>query len=76
MRYCTEKYAPEYALMLDSKVAKAHGYEDIFAMIGLSSCDDVFTMPTPPEAWIRCWFPRFITAGEYAAGLSRRYPVV
>ena len=36
--------------MLDSKVAKAHGYEDIFAMIGLSSCDDVFTMPTPPEA--------------------------
>lgn len=50
IRYCTEKYAPEYALMLDSEVAKAHGYEDIFAMIGLSSCDDVFTLPTPPEA--------------------------
>jgi len=50
IRYCTEKYAPEYELMLDSEVAKAHGYKDIFAMIGLSSCDDVFTMPTPPEA--------------------------
>lgn len=50
IRYCTEKYAPEYELMLDSEVAKAHGYEDIFGMIGLSSCDDVFTMPTPAEA--------------------------
>ena len=50
IRYCTEKYAPEYGLMLDSEVARAHGYADIFAMIGLSSCDDVYTMPTPPEA--------------------------
>ena len=33
IRYCTEKYAPEYALMLDSDVAKEHGYDDIFAMI-------------------------------------------
>lgn len=50
IRYCTEKYAPEYRLLLDPEVARAHGYRDIFAMIGLSSCDDVFTLPTPPEA--------------------------
>ena len=50
IRYCTEKYAPEYGLMLDSETAKKYGYEDIFGMIGLSSCDDVFTIPNPPEA--------------------------
>ena len=50
IRYCTEKYAPEYALMLDSDVAKEHGYDDIFAMIGLPACDDVYTIPTPAEA--------------------------
>ena len=49
IRYCTEKYAPEYAPMLDSEVAKKYGYDDIFAMIGLSACDDVYTIPTPPE---------------------------
>lgn len=50
IRYCTEKYAPEYGVMLDTATAKAHGYDDIFAMIGLSSCDDVFTIPSPPES--------------------------
>ena len=50
LRYCTEKYAPDYGLMLDSEIAKAHGYDDIFAMIGLSACDDIYTLPTPPEA--------------------------
>ncbi len=50
MRYCVGKYAPGYAPMLDTDTAKAYGFEDIYAMVSFSACDDVFTMPTPPEA--------------------------
>lgn len=50
IRYCNEKYAPDYAPMLDPEVARSEGYKNIFAMIGLTACDDVFTLPTPPEA--------------------------
>lgn len=50
IRYCNSKYAPEYEIALDPEIAKAHGYKDIFGMIGFSACDDVYTMPSPPEA--------------------------
>ena len=50
MRYCTAKYAPGFAPMLESDTARAYGFGDIYAMPGFGSCDDVYTIPTPAEA--------------------------
>lgn len=49
LRHFNEKYAPEYKVNLDSDIAKEYGYKDIFAMVGMTACDEAYNYMFPPQ---------------------------
>jgi len=44
-----DKYAPDYKVNLDKNLAQKYGHKDIFAMIGMTCCDEAYNYMMPPQ---------------------------